>query len=166
MEVGLFIIRAVVGLSLAAHGAQKLFGVFGGGGITGTGAWLESQGFGPAKRAAYLAGGSELVGGLLLAVGLFNPLAAAVVIGVMLVAGATHGDKGFFITRGGYEYTLVLGGVSAGLAFTGPGLLSLDAALGIHSEGLIPGFLALLVGVAGGALQLAVRDRTAAPVKK
>ena len=162
MEVGLFIIRAVIGLTLAAHGAQKLFGAFGGGGLAGTGAWLESQGFGPARRAAYLAGGSELVGGLLLAVGLFTPLASAMVIGVMLVAAATHAEKGFFITRGGYEYTFVLGAVAAGIAFTGPGLLSLDAAFDIDVRGLVPGFFALAVGLAGGALQLAVRDRTPA----
>jgi putative oxidoreductase len=165
MEVGLFIIRAVVGLGLAAHGAQKLFGAFGGGGLAGTGAWLESEGFGPGRRAAYMAGGSELVGGLLLAAGLFTPLAAAIVVGVMLVAGATHAEKGFFITRGGYEYTLILGAVAAGIAFTGPGLLSLDAAFGIDVQGLVPGFIALAVGLGAGAVQLAVRDRTPAQVR-
>ena len=165
MEVGLFVIRVVIGLALAAHGAQKLFGAFGGGGLAGTGAWLESQGFGPARRAAYLAGGSEFTGGLMLAAGLVTPLAAAMVIGVMLVAGATHTEKGFFITRGGYEYTLVLGAVAAGLAFTGPGLLSLDAALGIDVQGLVPGFLALAVGLGGGAVQLALRDRTPAEIR-
>ena len=165
MEVGLFIIRTVVGLGLAAHGAQKLLGAFGGGGLAGTGAWLESEGFGPGRRAAYFAGGSELVGGLLLAVGLFTPLAAAMVVGVMLVAGATHAEKGFFITRGGYEYTLILGAVAAGIAFTGPGLLSLDAALGIDVQGLVPGFVALAVGLGAGAIQLAVRDRTRAQVR-
>ena len=166
MEVGLFIIRAVIGLSLAAHGAQKLFGAFGGGGIEGTGKWLESEGFGPGRRAAYMAGGSELAGGLLLAVGLFTPLAAAIVIGVMLVAGATHAEKGFFVVRGGYEYTFVLGAVAAGIAFTGPGLLSLDAALNIAVQGLVPGFIALGIGLGAGAMQLAVRDRTPAPVNR
>lgn len=165
MDVGLFIIRVVVGLALAAHSAQKLFGAFGGGGIDGTGAWLESQGFVPGRRSAYLAGGSEFLGGVMLAVGLFTPLASAIVTGVMLVAGATHAEKGFFITRGGYEYTLVLGAAAAGIAFTGPGLLSVDAALRIAVEGLVPGFLALAVGLGAGALQLAIRDRTPAPLR-
>lgn len=133
--------------------------------MAGTGKWLESQGFGPARRAAYLAGGSEFIGGLLLAAGLFTPLAAAMVVGVMVVAGATHAEKGFFITRGGYEYTFVLGAVAAGVAFTGPGLLSLDAALGIEVNGLVPGFVALAIGLGGGALQLALRDRTPAQVR-
>lgn len=162
MEVGLFIIRATVGLTLAAHGSQKLFGAFGGGGLAGTGAWLDSVGFRPGRRSAYLAGGSELLGGLLLALGLFTPLAAAMAIGVMAVAGVTHAEKGFFITRGGWEYTFVLGAVAAGIAFTGPGLLSLDAMVGIAASGLVPGFVALAVGIGGAALQLALRDEAGA----
>jgi putative oxidoreductase len=159
MEVGLFLIRLIIGLTLAAHGSQKLFGAFGGGGIQGTGAWLDSIGFAPGRRSAYLAGGSELVGGVLLAVGLFTPLGAAMVIGVMLVAGAAgHGGKGFFVTRGGWEYTFVLGGVAAALAFTGPGLLSVDGALGMSFHGILWGFLALIAGLLGGFMQLSMRD--------
>src|SRR5688572_4533918 len=131
LDLGLLLLRLLVGLTLAAHGAQKLFGMFNGGGLQGTGGWLESIGFRPGRRQALLAGGSELVGGLLLCLGLITPLAAAIVIGVMVVAGAAgHGGKGFFITRGGWEYCLVLAGMAAAVAFTGPGDWSVDRLIG------------------------------------
>lgn len=158
MGTGLLIIRLVIGCSLAAHGAQKLFGAFGGGGLHGTGAWLESIGFRPARRQAIAAGGSEFAGGLMLATGFLTPLAAAMIIGVMAVAAiAGHGGKGFFVTRGGWEYCFVLGGVAAGVAFAGPGPLSLDRALGFSGGGLLWGLFALALGIGGAAAQLATR---------
>jgi putative oxidoreductase len=160
LDTGLLLLRLLVGLTMAAHGAQKTFAMFGGGGIGGTGRWLESIGFRPGRRHALLAGGSELVGGLLLVVGLITPLAAAVVIGVMIVAGAAgHGGKGFFLTRGGWEYCLVLAGMAAVLAFTGPGQWSLDHAIGFAGGGLLWGLFAVALGVAGAAGQMATRRR-------
>src|SRR5262249_26375494 len=123
MNVGLLLIRLVVGLTLSAHGAQKLFGWFGGGGIAATGAFFESKlGFRPGKVHAFLAGSTEVTSGILLALGLVTPLAAAGFIAVMLVAVMTvHIHNGFFITEVGFEYNLVLAGTALGVAFIGPG---------------------------------------------
>ncbi len=159
MNTGLLLLRLLIGLTLVGHGSQKLFGAFGGGGISQTGAWLESIGFRPARRQALAAGGSELAGGVLLAIGLFTPLAAAMTIGVMAVAAiAGHGAKGFFVTRGGWEYCLVLAGAATALAFTGPGAFSFDRLLGMSGGGNLWGLFALALGVAGAAAQLATRQ--------
>jgi putative oxidoreductase len=162
MSVGLFIVRLVVGVTLAAHGAQKLLGWFGGGGIRGTAPLMEQIGFRPGRVHAVLAGLAELGGGLLLAAGLLTPAAVAVVVAVMFVAGASvHASKGFFAHQGGFEYTLVLGGVAAGLGFSGPGALSLDHALGLGWSGDAWGLAALALGLAGGGASLIGRTRTA-----
>lgn len=158
MEIGLLLLRLTVGLTLAAHGAQKLFGWFGGPGLDGTGQALETFGFQPGRRHALMAGMVETGGGLLLAFGFLTPLAAAIVFAVMLVAGVSvHGKQGFFIMSGGYEYALVLGVAGLTVAFTGPGALSLDALLGYAVSGVVSGVAALFVGLAGGAIQLAQR---------
>jgi putative oxidoreductase len=155
MAVGLLILRIVVGLILGAHGAQKLFGWFGGRGMEGTSGMLNSLGFSPARGHAVLNGVSEVGGGLLLAVGLFTPFAAAAIIGVMVVAIATvHWTNGFFVTQGGYEFNLALIGGAAALAFIGPGSFSLDHAFGIALRGGGWGLAALLIATvaAGGVL--------------
>jgi putative oxidoreductase len=158
MSVGLLILRLVVGLSLAAHGAQKLFGWFGGYGLAGTGQFLEQLGFRPGRVQAAQAGIAELVGGLFLAAGFLTPAAAAAVVAVMLVAAVSvHVKNGFFASSGGYEYTLVLGGAALALAFTGPGAISLDRALGITWSGVTWGVAALAVGLIGGAVPLLAR---------
>lgn len=158
MEIGLLLLRLTVGLTLAAHGAQKLFGWFGGPGLDGTGQALETFGFQPGRRHALMAGMVEVGGGLLLAFGFLTPLAAAIVFAVMLVAGVSvHGKQGFFIMSGGYEYALVLGVAGLTVAFTGPGALSLDALFGYAVSGVVSGVAALFVGLAGGAIQLAQR---------
>jgi putative oxidoreductase len=158
MEIGLLVIRLAIGLTLAAHGAQKLFGMFGGYGLAGTGGFMETLGFRPGKRHAALAGLSEFGGGMLFALGLLTPLAAAVIIGVMTVAAATaHRGKGFFVSGGGWEYNVILIAVAAAIACTGPGRISLDNALGIETTGVVWGAIALAVGWAGAALQLAIR---------
>lgn len=163
MSIGLLVLRSVLGLTLAAHGAQKLFGWFGGPGLDETAKGLEGLGFVPGKRAAVLAGLAEGAGGLLLALGLFTPAAATVFVAVMLVAaGSVHFRNGFFAQNGGYEYTLVLAIAALALAFTGPGTLSLDAAFGLDLYGIKWGFGVLLLGLAGGALQLASRHRPVA----
>ena len=158
MSIGLLILRLVVGLTLAAHGAQKLFGWFGGYGLAGTGQFLEQLGFRPGRLHAAQAGIAETVGGLLLALGLLTPAAGAAVVAVMLVAAVSvHLKGGFFAQGGGYEYTLVLGAAALALAFTGPGAISLDQALGITWSGETWGLGALAAGLIGGAVPLVTR---------
>jgi putative oxidoreductase len=158
MSVGLLILRLVVGLNLAAHGAQKLFGWFGGYGIAGTGQFLEQLGFRPGRLHAAQAAIAEVGGGLFLALGLLTPVAAAALVAVMFVAAVSvHLKGGFFLQGGGYEYTLVLGGAALALAFTGPGALSLDQALGISWSGVTWGLGALAAGLIGGAVPLVAR---------
>ena len=112
-----------------------------------------------------MAGLVETGGGLLLAIGLLTPLAAAIVFSVMLVAAVSaHVRQGFFITSGGFEYNLVLGIAGLTLAFTGPGGLSADALLEWTGGGAAWGAAAFVVGLAGGAGQLAQR-RTAPPLQ-
>ena len=101
---------------------------------------------------------AETGGGTLLALGLLTPLAAAVLCSVMLVAAVSvHVKKGFFVTSGGYEYTLVLGVAALTLAFTGPGALSLDALLGHCLSGTLWGGVSFLLGVLGGVVALVRR---------
>jgi putative oxidoreductase len=155
MDLGLLILRVVLGFTVAAHGAQKLFGWFGGYGLAGTGGFLESLGFRPGKVHAFVAGLFEFGGGLLIALGLGTPLGAALVIAVMVVAVFTvHLSKGFWVTSGGFEYNLVIAAAALALAFTGPGQYSLEAAEGTVLSGLTSGIAALLGGLvlAGGAL--------------
>jgi putative oxidoreductase len=160
MTIGLLILRVVIGITMAAHAAQKLFGWFGGGGIAGTAQFMEQLGFRPGRLHAVLAGLVEAGGGLLLAAGLVTPLAAAMIISVMLVATATvHSAHGFFIQNGGYEYNLTLAAGALALAFTGPGALSLDAALGIVWSGPVWGLAAFALGLLGGGGQLLTRSR-------
>jgi putative oxidoreductase len=158
MDIGLLLLRMTVGLTLAAHGGQKLFGWFGGPGLDAVGQILATLGFHPGRRHAVMAGMAEVGGGVLLALGLFTPVAAAVVFSVMLVAGlSAHVKQGFFLTSGGYEYTLVLGVAGLAAAFTGPGSWSLDALLGLDLSGTFWGLAALFVGALGGVVVLIQR---------
>jgi putative oxidoreductase len=158
MSIGLLILRLVVGLGLAAHGAQKLLGWFGGYGIAGTGQFLEQLGFRPGRLQAGLAGLAEVLGGLFLAAGFLTPVAGAAIVAVMLVAAVSvHLKAGFFAQTGGYEYALVLAAAAIALAFTGPGALSLDHALGIAWSGAKGGLFALGAGLVGGAVPLVAR---------
>ena len=163
MSLGLLILRLVVGLTMAAHGSQKLFGWFGGHGLKGTGGFLEQLGFIPGRRNALFAGLAELTGGLLLALGLATPLAATLIISVMFVAVATvHVKHGYFSQNQGFEYNLTLAAVALSLAIIGAGPVSLDAALHLPDAGPIWGLAALVAGVAGGLVQLAGRRAPAA----
>lgn len=151
MDLGLLLLRVVLGVVLAAHGAQKLFGWFGGYGLAGTGGFLESMGFRPGKVQAFLAGSAELGGGVLLALGLATPLAAVLLVSVMLVATVSvHWAKGLFVTNNGYEYNLVIAVAALAVAFTGPGAFSLDAVLGVEAAGTTWALAALVAGVLGG----------------
>jgi putative oxidoreductase len=164
MDIGLLLLRLVVGLTLAAHGGQKLFGWFGGPGLDGTGQFFTMLGFPPGRRHALMAGLGETGGGLLLALGLLTPAAAALIFSVMLVAVlSVHIKKGFFGQNGGYEYNLVLATAALALAFTGPGRLSLDALLKHSLSGVCWGVAAFVVGIVGGLLPLI--ERRAAPAQ-
>ncbi|MCD1278316.1 DoxX family protein [Psychrobacter sp. CCUG 69069] len=125
-----FILRVPVGLILAAHGAQKLFGWFGGNGLAGTAQWLSSMGIEPGYLMALLAGGAEFFGGLALVIGLLTRPAALVAAFTMLVAiFSVHIGNGLFAADGGYEYALILFVTLIALAVQGGGYLSVDKAL-------------------------------------
>ncbi|MCD7035188.1 DoxX family protein [Metabacillus sp. GX 13764] len=128
--LGLLIIRLVIGLSFAGHGAQKLFGWFGGHGLEGTGGFFESIGIKPGKTMALLAGLAELGGGLLFALGFLTPVGAALIILTMIMAIAkVHGPNGYWSTQNGYEFNLVLIAAALGTALIGAGQFSIDALL-------------------------------------
>lgn len=146
MDLGLLLLRVVLGLLLVGHGSQKLFGAFGGYGLEGTGGFFASIGFRPGKPMALVAGLTEFVGGILVVLGLATPLAAAAVIGTMIVAGSVHASKGLWGQNGGYELTLVYGAAAAVLALTGAGAYSVDALAGLRFS----------LGVALGAIALGV----------
>src|SRR3977135_3176035 len=97
MDTGLFLLRVVIGSLMAAHGAQKLLGWFGGYGLAGTGGFLEAIGFRPGPLFATAAAGSEVVGGVLVALGLFGPIGPALMLSVMIVAAfSVHWEHGLF----------------------------------------------------------------------
>jgi putative oxidoreductase len=122
MNIGLLLIRLVVGLTFAGHGTQKLFGWFGGHGLKGTAGWLESIGVKPGMLMAFLAGAGELVGGLLFAAGVLTPVGAFLIVVTMLVAIFTvHGKNGYWVTQNGFEYNLILIAIAVGVALIGPG---------------------------------------------
>src|SRR3954451_25190509 len=130
MPEGLFIIRAVLGGLLFAHGAQKLFGWYGGYGLDGPGGFCESVGHRPGRTMAMIAGMSEAGGGLLLVLGLFTPIGSAEIIGTMIVAAySVHKENGLGATNGGYDLPLINASVAAGLAFSRAGAWALDSAL-------------------------------------
>jgi putative oxidoreductase len=130
LSLGLLILRLVLGLTVAAHGAQKLFGWFDGPGLGGFGQVMERLNIRPAGPFALLAGLAEFAGGLLVALGFLNPIGPLTVAGAMVVAIVTvHVGKGFFNTGGGYEFPLVILGGALALSLTGPGAYSLDGLL-------------------------------------
>ncbi len=145
IDLGLLILRLVVGLMFMGHGSQKLFGWFGGGGMAGTTTIMARIGLRAPRFWALVAALSEFGGGLLLALGLLNPLGSLALISVMLVAIAqVHWARGFWNTKGGFEYNLIIIAAALALALTGPGAYALDALLGIH----LPEPAALLIGLA------------------
>ena len=129
-DLGLLITRIGLGGTLVAHGTQKLFGWFGGHGLSGTTGGMEAMGFHPPKISAVMAGLGEAGGGALLALGLATPVAGAATASTMLAAGAVHKPAGFFATEGGFEYSAVLGLAGTAIAISGPGHYSLDRILG------------------------------------
>lgn len=157
VDLALLIIRLVVGLTVAAHGAQKMFGWFGGPGLKGLAGWLGSIRLRPAGLWAFLAAASELGGGLLMALGLFGPVGALGVIAAMAVATiAAHWGK-FFITQGGMEYTLLLILVSLAIVISGPGAYSLDALLNLSFPEPLTSLGGLVLVIVGVALTFGTR---------
>jgi putative oxidoreductase len=151
MDVGLLVLHALVGLLVAGHGAQKLFGLFGGYGVEGTGGYMESLGLRPGKPQAVAAGAAELGGGLLIALGLLVPVGAALVIAVMVAASLTaHRGKPIWVSAGGAELPVVYVAVAFALSAVGAGDISLDAALDLDLAGAGWALGALGVGLFGG----------------
>ena len=151
VNFGLLLIRVIVGLTLAAHGAQKLFGWFGGGGLRSTAVNFEKMGYRPGNVMALLAGLGEAGGGALVALGLLTPLGAALIIAVMVAAVATvHLPNGIWATSNGYELNLVYGAVAFALAGVGAGQISLDNVIGWDVAGTGWALGALAIGLVGG----------------
>jgi putative oxidoreductase len=151
MDTALFVLHAVVGLLFVGHGLQKLAGLFGGHGIEGTGAFMESLGLRPGRLHATAAGLAETVGGALLAVGLVIPLAVALLVAIMTTAVVTvHAKNGLWNTGGGVEYNLVLVAALFLLAAAGGGDASIDNAIDLGTTGLGWGLAAVAAGLVGG----------------
>ncbi len=153
-NLGILILRVVVGLTMAAHGYAKYFS---GGRIAGTARWFDSMGMRPGKVHANLAASTEIGSGLLLALGLFTPLAALAFVALMTVAAYTvHLKNGFFIVKDGYEYNFILAVIAVAIATTGPGKYSVDYQLDLIEsfDGLSGLIIAAIGGVGAGAGQL------------
>ena len=151
MNIALLALHVVVGVLFAGHGAQKLFGSFGGHGLEGTAGFFEQIGLRPGWLTARMAGASEFAGGVLIALGLFTPIAAALLIATMVAAVATvHFKNGPWVTEQGYEYNLVLIVALFALAATDAGRYGLDHAFGLAMGSTAWGLGALAAGLVGG----------------
>ena len=164
LSLGLLLVRVVIGVIMAAHGAQKLLGWFGGYGLRGTGQFFEQIGFQPGPAFAAAASISEIVSGLLVALGFLGPIGPALMISVMIVAAMTvHWEHGLFAANNGIELPLLYGITAFGLALTGFGQYSLDNWVGIAGHLPVTAtWIALTVGIVGAFANLALRRRPAA----
>ena len=164
VNLGLLLMRLLIGAGFAAHGAQLLFGAFHGAGLAGTATTFEQLGLRPGRRYALLAGLGQLGGGLMLLLGFLTPLAATLIISSMLVATFTvHIKNGFFGQNNGFELPYVYSTVALGVAVAGAGAFSVDRLFGLNFVNR-PGFVlaCLALGVAGGVATLAMRKPPAA----
>lgn len=155
IETGLAILRGTVGLLLGAHGAQKIFGWFGGPGIQGWQGAIEGMNLRPPSLWAWLSAGTELFGGLLFALGIVTPFAAAaLIVNLLMAVTLVHWENGFFNSRGGYEFPLTLAVAALVIGLAGPGayafgpqeLAGLDPTT-IFVGTLLLGILLLAVGL-------------------
>lgn len=165
LDLGLLIARLIVGLLVAAHGAQKLFGWFGGYGLEATGDFFGKLGFQPGRLFATTAGLGEFVGGLLIALGFLGPVGPAILLAVMIVAAlSVHWQNGLFATSNGIELPLLYGTAAVRFALAGPGRYSLDEMFGIRFAWTPTAiWSALAVGLIGGIANLALRRKPTAP---
>jgi putative oxidoreductase len=148
--MALLILRVVIGLLFVGHGAQKLFGWFGGHGLDGTADFFAGLGFVPGTLWALVAGLGEFLGGLGLALGLFTPVAAAAIIGVMLMAIIkVHWENGLWNQQGGFEYPLLNAVVASIIGLLPAGLYSLDSLLNINYPMPTTFWISLVVAIAG-----------------
>ncbi|MDA3628298.1 DoxX family protein [Saccharopolyspora sp. WRP15-2] len=153
-DLGLLILRLALGGIFLVHGAQKLFGVLGGPGPEGAAKMLAGMGFQNSGVLALVTGGTELGAGALLVLGLFTPLAAAGVVGVMANAVFLKLGSGFFAATGGFEFEATLGVLGLGLMFTGPGRVALDYGRVWFRRPLIFGFISLIIAAGAAAAVL------------
>jgi putative oxidoreductase len=159
VDTAVALLRLVVGLTLVAHGYNHLWGR---GGLAGTTRWFGSLGLRPPKLHAVLSGAGELGAGSALVIGLLTPMAAAFVVGAMVIAGVTaHRRNGFFIFKDGYEYVLMISVVCAVIGLLGPGTASVDRLLGIDVAGVIGLVIVVGLGVLGAAVLLVATWRPA-----
>lgn len=166
IDTAALLLRLVVGLTMVAHGYNHLWG---GGGLVGTARWFGSLGLRPPKLHAVLSGAGELAAGAALAIGLFTPLAAAFVVGTMVVAGVTtHRRNGFFVFKEGYEYVLMIAVVCAVIGLLGPGAASVDQLLGLADvlDGAAGLAITVGLGVLGAAVLLGVTWRPTSPTQR
>ena len=162
-DLGLLVLRLVIGLTFAAHGAQKAFGWFDGIGWAGWQGIMVRLGFRPTILFAAVSMAAELVGGLLLAAGLLTPLAATIIIGQSIVIIAkSHWANGFWNRANGFEFPLALLGGTIAIELIGPGSISIDSLAGVAGSETVRIAL-LVIGVVGGALTLAVPSLTPKP---
>jgi putative oxidoreductase len=162
-DVARLLMRLGVGGVMMAHGSQKLFGWFGGGGLAGTAKGFESMGFKPGNVNAVIAGVTETGGGALLALGFATPSTGAAVASTMAVAAVSHAPRGFFAMKGGFEYPAFLGLSSAALAIAGAGKLSLDQVTGNRFANRPLAFLSIVATTAATLAVLRKRQIEMAP---
>ena len=159
VDAGLLALRVALGLYMAAHGAQKLFGWFGGYGLNATGEFMVQLGFKPGRAFAAMASATEVASGILVALGFLGPIGPALMVSVMIVAAVSvHWRHGLFAAKNGIEMALLYAAGAFALALTGPGLFSLDVLLDL--QGLWAARLAwaaLAIGALGGIANLAAR---------
>lgn len=156
VNLGLLVVRVVIGIVFAAHGVAKVRG-----GLAGVASWFEGEGLRPGRFHAALAAYGEIAVGISLAIGFGFPFTNAAMVGIMVVAGFIgHRKNGFFIIRDGWEYVFVLAVIAVGLAATGPGEWSVDDAIGLDLAGA-PGLAIAAVGGVAMAVGLLVGFFTA-----
>lgn len=151
-DLGLLVLRLVLGATFMAHGAQKLFGLFGGPGIGGFADALAGYGFRAPGVLSVVTGVTELAGGALVVVGSFTPLAAAGLLGIMVNSILLKWGNGFFASSGGFELDLALAGMAAALTLGGPGRAALDRNRAWFRHPVVSGSTCLLIGLAAGLL--------------
>ncbi len=156
-DTGLLVLRLALGLTMAAHGVQKLFGWFGGGGLEGTGQFFTASGYPAGEAMAAVAGLTETLGGLGLVLGLLTPLAGAALVGTMVNVLAVKWGGGFFAPKG-IEYEVLLTAAAVALTLTGPGRYAADRFLpGLRTLRLALGAPAVAVGLVVAAVVLLLR---------